>query len=259
MYPEIYREIARLIEAGEEGAVATVIEASGSTPRESGAKMLVYPDGRILGTVGGGNIEQQVIKEALAVISAGQAKKLDYRLAPGGELGMICGGDTEVFIEPILVSPCLFIFGAGHIGLYLAKMARLAGFKIIVVDDRAEYATPDRFPGAARMVVADFAHAFEQLDVNGNSFIVIITHGHLGDETVLAGALKTPARYIGMIGSRSKNAAVFAHLKSQGYTQAELDRAHAPIGLPIHAQTPEEIAVSILAEVIQARRSDDTK
>jgi xanthine dehydrogenase accessory factor len=259
MYPEIYREIARMIEAGEEGAVATVIGAAGSTPRESGAKMLIYSDGRILGTVGGGNIEKQVIKEALEVIRASQAKKLDYRLAPGGELGMICGGNTEVFIEPILVAPALFIFGAGHIGQPLAKMARLAGFKIIVVDDRAEFATPDRFPGATSLVVVDFTHAFEQLDVNENSFIVIITHGHLGDETVLAGALKTPAKYIGMIGSRSKNAVVFAHLRAQGYTQADLDRAHAPIGLPIHAQTPEEIAVSILAEVIQARRSDDTK
>lgn len=255
MNAEIYQEIARLIESGEEAAVATVVAASGSTPREEGAKMLVRPDGSILGTVGGGNIEKQVIQEAQEVIRSGKAKKLDYRLNPKGELGMICGGDTEVFIEPIQVAPRLFIFGAGHIGVPLARMARLVGFRITVVDDRAEFATQARFPEAAELVVGDFATVFERLNVTPNSYIVIVTHGHKGDETVLEGALKTPARYVGMIGSKSKNATVFAHLLAKGATQAELDRVHAPIGLRIMAQTPEEIAVAILGEIIQVKHA----
>jgi xanthine dehydrogenase accessory factor len=253
MYAEIYQEIARLLESGQEAAVATVVAASGSTPREEGAKMLVHLDGTIMGTVGGGNIENQVIKEALEVIKAGKAKKLDYKLNPKGELGMICGGDTEVFIEPILSAPGLFIFGAGHIGVPLSKMARLTGFRISVIDDRAEFATRERFPDAAELFAGDFATIFEKLNITPGSYIVIITHGHKGDETVLAGALRTPARYIGMVGSKSKNTAVYSHLLAKGFTQAELDRVHAPIGLRIMAQTPEEIAVSILAEIIQVK------
>lgn len=255
MNADIYREILRLSEAGEEAAVATVIAASGSTPREEGAKMLVRADGSIMGTVGGGNIEKQVIRESLEVIKSSKPKKLAYKLTATGELGMICGGDTEVFIEPIASAPRLYIFGAGHIGVPLARVARLAEFKPIVIDDRPDFATRERFPDAAELVVSDFASAFAKLGIDERSYVVIVTHGHKGDETVLAGALKTPARYIGMIGSKEKNKAVFSHLLEKGYTQAELDRVHAPIGLRIMAQTPEEIAVSILGELILARRS----
>jgi len=253
MYYDIYREIVRLADIGEDAAVATVIKVMGSTPREEGAKMLVYADGRTLGTVGGGNIEKQVTQEALGVIKSGQAKKLEYRLNPKGELGMICGGDTEVFIEPVTAAPRLFIFGAGHIGLPLARMAAITDFKVVVVDDRAEYATAERFPDAAEIIVSDFKSSFEKIKVSPTSFIVIVTHGHKGDETVLEGALRTPARYIGMIGSKTKNQAVFGHLLERGFTQADLERAHAPVGLRIHAQTPEEIAVSILAEILMVR------
>jgi len=255
MYYDIYREIVRISEAGNGAAVATIISVEGSTPREEGAKMLIYGDGRILGTVGGGNIENQVIQEALGVIKTHRAKKLVYRLNPLGELGMICGGDTEIFIEPITGAPHLFIFGAGHIGIPLAKMATLTDFKVVVVDDRPEYATNARFPEATEVIASDFNTVFEKISVSPESFIVIITHGHKGDEVVLAGALKTPAKYIGMIGSKSKNEAVFGNLRAKGFTKDDLSRVHAPIGLPIRAQTPEEIAVSILSEMIKARRT----
>jgi xanthine dehydrogenase accessory factor len=255
MYYDIYREIIRLAEAGEDAAVATVIKVSGSTPREEGAKMLVYRDGRTLGTVGGGNIEKTVTGEALGVIKTGQPKKLEYKLTPQGELGMVCGGDTEVFIEPVTAAPRLFIFGAGHIGAPLSRMAAMTDFKVVVVDDRPEYATRERFPDAMEFVIADFKSAFEKIKVSPGSFVVIVTHGHKGDETVLEGALRTPAKYIGMIGSRTKNQAVYGHLLAKGFTQAELDRVHAPIGLNIRAQTPEEIAVAILGEMIQVRRA----
>jgi len=255
MYHDIYREIVRLTEIGEDAAVATVISVDGSTPREEGAKMLIYSSGRTLGTVGGGNIEKQVAQEAQGVIKSGKAKKLAYRLSPQGELGMICGGDTEVFIEPVTGAPRLFIFGAGHIGIPLATMAALTDYKVVVIDDRPEYATKERFPEAAEIIISDFKSSYDKINVTPDSFIVIITHGHKGDEVVLEGALKTPARYIGMIGSKSKNEAVFGHLLAKGFTQDDITRAHAPIGLPIRAQTPEEIAVSILSEMIKCRRT----
>jgi xanthine dehydrogenase accessory factor len=254
MYYDIYREIVRLAEAGKDAAIATVVTVSGSTPREEGAKMLVYGDGHTLGTVGGGNIERQVTREALEVIETGKAKKLAYKLDRTGELGMICGGDTEVFIEPVTSATRLYIFGAGHIAVPLSKMASLIDFKVVVIDDRPDFATPERFPDAAELMTSSFGESYEKLQIRPGSYIVIVTHGHKGDEMVLGGALKTPADYIGMIGSKSKNTAVFAHLLEKGFTQADLDRVHAPIGLRIHAQTPEEIAVSILAEMIQFRR-----
>ena len=256
MHHEIYQEIVRLSNEGQEAAVATVIVTSGSTPREEGAKMLVRADGSIMGTIGGGSIEKRVIQEAPAVIRSGKPKKLAYRLQAGEELGMICGGDIEVFVEPILVAPHLYIFGGGHIALPLVKMAHIAGFKITIIDDRPEFANPGRFPEAEQTIVSDMTATFEQLTVDHSSYVVIITHGHKYDEAALAGALKTPAGYIGMIGSKEKNRAVFSRLLSKGYTQEDLDRVHAPIGLRIMAQTPEEIAVSIIAELVQVRRSN---
>ena len=168
---------------------------------------------------------------------------------------MICGGDTEVFIEPILSEPTMYIFGGGHIALTLAKVGKLLGFKIVVVDNRPEFANPERFPEATLTLAEDFAKAFQKLKVDKLSYIVIVTHGHESDEAVLEGALTTEAKYIGMIGSETKNKAVFSRLLAKGIPQEQLDRVHAPIGLKICAQTPEEIAISILAEIIKVRRS----
>ncbi len=255
MQDDIYREIIRIKDEGGEAALATVIAASGSTPREEGAKMLVKPDGSITGTIGGGSIELQVIKEAIEVIIKEKPKHLCYRLKEGEDLGMICGGDVDVFIEPIVSTPTLFVLGGGHISFTLVKMAKLAGFKIVVVDDRPEFATAQRFPEADQVFTTIYDKAFSKLNVGKTGYVVIVTHGHKGDAAALEGALSTEARYIGMIGSKTKNASVYARLKAKGITQQQLDRVHAPVGLPIHAQTPEEIAVSILAEIIQVRRS----
>jgi xanthine dehydrogenase accessory factor len=259
MKNDIYAEITRLSNAGEDAALCTVISAAGSTPREEGAKMLVRTDGSIMGTVGGGAVEKAVVNEALEVIRIGRAKKFEYCLKEGGELGMMCGGDTEVFIEPLLTVPSLFIFGGGHIAVPLVRMAAIVGFKITVIDERPEYADAARFPDAAETLVLEIPDAYSRLKIGQNSYIVIITHGHKGDEAALEGALKTPARYIGMIGSRTKNAAVFGHLLSKGFTQEDISRTHAPIGVAIKAQTPEEIAVSILAEMIAVRRTSGVK
>ncbi len=254
---DIYQEIVRVKAEGGEAALVTIVSASGSTPREEGAKMLVRPDGSIFGTIGGGSLEARVIKEAIGVIKEGKPKHHHFTLTAkgAGELGMICGGDTEVFIEPILTPSTLYIFGGGHIALALAKMGKLCGFNIAVIDDRPEFANTERFPEAEVILAEKFTESFSKLKINRLSYIVIVTHGHKHDEVVLEWAVGTPARYIGMIGSKTKVKTVFSHLLSRGITKEQLDEVHSPIGLEIGAQTPEEIAVSILAEVIKVRRS----
>jgi len=160
MQHDIYHEISRIQDEGEEAALATITIASGSTPREKGAKMLVKADGSIFGTIGGGSIELEVIKEAQEVIKRRHPNNLKYRLKEGDDLGMICGGDVEVFIEPIISSPDLFLLGGGHIALPLAKMADLAGFSVHVIDNRPEYATPERFPEAKNTLVSTYVTRF---------------------------------------------------------------------------------------------------
>jgi len=254
---DIYQEIVRVKAEGEEAALVTVVRASGSTPRGEGAKMLVRLDSSILGTIGGGSLEAQIIEEAVKVIRQGKPKRLHRSLtaSEAGEGGMVCGGDLEVFIEPILTSPTLYMFGGGHIALALAKMGKLCGFNITVVDDRAEFANTDRFPEAEVILAEGFAKSFPRVKIDKSSYIVIVTHGHQHDEVVLEWAVGTPARYIGMIGSKTKNETVFSHLLNKGISREQLNRVHAPIGLGIEAQTPEEIAVSIMAEIIKVRRS----
>lgn len=254
---DIYQEIVRIREEGGEAALVTIVSAAGSTPREEGAKMLVRADGSIVGTIGGGSLEAQIIKEAIKVIGQGKPKQLRTSLTAKEveEEGMLCGGELQVFIEPILTPPTLYIFGGGHISLSLAKTGKLLGFKISVIDDRPEFANADRFPEADTILAEDFASSFTKLKIDKSSYIVIVTRNHQYDDMVLEWAVGTKAKYIGMIGSKTKNKAIFAHLQAKGVTKEQLSRVHAPIGLEINAQTPEEIAVSILAEIIKVRRS----
>jgi xanthine dehydrogenase accessory factor len=254
---DIYQEIVRIRAEGEEAALVTIVSVSGSTPREEGAKMLVRADGSILGSIGGGSVEAQVIKEAIKVIGQGKPKQLHTVLDAKEveEERMLCGGELEVFIEPILTPPTLYIFGGGHISLALAKIGKLLGFKVAVIDDRAEFANADRFPEADTILAEDFAKSFPRLKIDKSSYIVIVTRNHQYDDMVLEWAVGTGAKYIGMIGSKTKNKAIFSHLLSKGIAKKQLDRVHAPIGLEINAQTPEEIAVSILAEIVKVRRS----
>jgi len=254
---DIYQEIVRIRAEGEEAALVTIVSASGSTPREEGAKMLVKADGSILGTIGGGSLEAQIIEEAIKVIGQGKPKQLHFSLTAKKveEAGMLCGGELEVFIEPILTIPTLYIFGGGHISLPLTRMGKLLGFKIAVIDDRAEFANTDRFPEADTILAEDFSKSFPKLKIDKSSYIVIVTRNHQYDDIVLEWAVGTKAKYIGMIGSKAKTKAVFSHLLAKGIAKEQLARVHAPIGLEINAQTPEEIAVSILAEIVKVRRS----
>jgi xanthine dehydrogenase accessory factor len=254
---DIYQEIVRIKEEGGEAALVTIVSVSGSTPREEGTKMLVKADGSITGTIGGGSLEAQVIDEAIKVIKQGKPQRLHMSLTAkkAGEAGMICGGELGVFIEPILTPLTLYIFGGGHISLPLAKVGKLIGFNIVVIDDRAEFANTDRFPEAERVLAGDLNQSFGQLKIDKSSYIAIVTRGHQYDELVLEWALGTSAKYIGMIGSKTKVKTIFSHLMAKGVPKEKLDSVHSPIGLEIEAQTPEEIAVSILAEIIKVRRS----
>jgi len=256
---DIFQEIVRIRSEGHRAALATVISAKGSTPRETGSKMLIRIDGTILGSIGGGTLEARVCKEAVTVISESRSTVLRFDLTGNevAEEGMICGGNMEVFVEPILPEPRLFIFGAGHISLFLAKMGKMVGFKVMVIDDRPEFANRERFPEADEVIAHNFPLAFQQVTTNSASYITIVTRGHLHDEAVLEWAVKTDAAYIGMIGSRKKNQTIFSHLEARGIPEKRLKEVHAPIGLNINAKTPEEIAVSIVAEIIKARRQGD--
>jgi len=256
---DIFQEIVRIRSEGQRAALATVISAKGSTPRETGSKMLIRTDGTILGSIGGGSLEAQVCKEAIKVMAENRSMLLRFDLTGKevAEEGMICGGNMEVFVEPILPEPCLLIFGAGHISLSLAKMGKMVGFRVVVIDDRPEFANRERFPEADEVIARGFPAAFQQLTASRASYIAIVTRGHLQDETVLEWAVRTDAAYIGMIGSRKKNQAVFSNLRERGVPEKKLKEVHAPIGLNINAKTPEEIAMSIMAEIIKARREGD--
>lgn len=318
------RSVCSLLEQGEPLALATVVASTGSTPRSSGAKMIVRRDGSIVGTVGGGLAEAMACREGAAMLDDGDgAAKLlyvDMTQELAADSDMICGGGLSILLETVepggpcaeaykeidgllrqgvrcllstrceetdclravnhiilkkeggempsfekrgmdlfltepMVPPApLYIFGAGHVSLFTAKAGAMIGFRTVVLDDRADFANQERFPEADEVVVLDsFDGCCDRLGIDAESFIVIVTRGHLHDRNVLAEALRTDARYIGMIGSKKKRDKIYDSLLADGFTQADIDRCHCPIGLTIGAQTPEEIGISIAAELITVR------
>jgi len=252
---KIFKEINKISPEGGRAALATVVQVKGSAPREVGSKILIKEDGSLVGSIGGGTLEATICQEAMSVLREAKARMLHFDLS-GEEEGdqMLCGGEMDIFIEPILPQPTLYIFGAGHISLSISKIAKMVGFRVVVIDDRAEFANPERFPEADEIVAEDFSAAFSRLKINNASYIAIVTRGHQFDEKVLEWAVKTEARYIGMIGSKKKNEVIFAHLQSKRISEDILEQVHTPIGLDIGAETPEEIAVSIMAELITIKR-----
>jgi xanthine dehydrogenase accessory factor len=350
---EIYEKIIDLAEKKQWSILATIIGQTGSAPRGIGTKFVIMEDGSFLGTIGGGQLEAQVLEEAKEVFKSHRPLRLNYVLK-GTDIEkteMLCGGDAEVFlepvspmqkvhldllqktieiidrgdsgmmatavdpgrwkegqvpklffiseterigslylqqgveealagemdrvmrtrrpenvsirdvdgnpfdfyIEPVISEPVLYIFGGGHVSLQIVPMAARVGFKVVVIDDRPEFADPKKFPEAADVHESPFEGVFDRLPIDQSSYIVIVTRGHIHDRTVLTQSLKTEARYIGMIGSRRKRAIIYKKLLEEGVTQDELDRIYSPIGVDIHAETPEEIAVSIVAELIKVR------
>lgn len=259
----IFKEIVKAQEEKRDFAVVTIVKAEGSTPRGESAKMLVFPDGSSFGTVGGGILEARAIQEALKAIEKGKSTLVEYSLDDEKEEGlpMKCGGDVQLFIEVFKEKPQLIIVGAGHVGRALCRIASMLDFDITVIDDRKEWANRDRFPGASNIIVEkDMAKIFESIQTGNNTYVVIATRGHMHDKEALAAALKRETRYIGMIGSPRKVKEVFAQLMGEGFQKEVLERVYSPIGLDIGGETPEEIAVSIIAEILMVKynRSGDS-
>jgi xanthine dehydrogenase accessory factor len=253
---DIFEEIVELRRAGRCGALATIVHSNGSIPSFESAKMLVRDDGSITGTIGGGCVEAEVWQAAREVMEEEKPRMLTFNLNhdPKYDSGLVCGGTLEVYLEPVLPVQTLYLFGAGHVSVNVYRVARMAGFEVVVVDDRESYANRERFPEAKDVFADDFERVLSQLAPNHSSYLVIVTRGHRDDMRVLRWAVDTPARYIGMIGSQRKIIAIYKQLEKDGTAAEKLARVYAPVGLEIGAITPEEIAVAIVAELIAVRR-----
>lgn len=253
---DIYEEIVRMRQEGRSCALATIVNTAGSIPSFSSAKMLVRDDASIVGTIGGGGAEFEVIQAAREVIAEEKPRTLSFNLnqRPGIDAGMVCGGSLEVFIEPIVVAPTLYLFGAGHVALATYRIAQSAGFEVTVIDEREDFANRERYPDAKDVVVAPYASAMRAISPSAGAYVLIFTPSHQMDLEVLRWAIGTPARYIGMMGSKRKVTGFFAELQKDGVPAERFRAVHAPVGLDIGAQPPEEIAVSVVAEMIAIRR-----
>jgi len=254
---DIFEEIVALRKAGRKGALATIIEVQGSIPSHESARILIRDDGSIAGTVGGGCVEAEVWSVAQEVMREEKPRRLHFNLNANPELdnGLICGGSLDIYVEPILATPTVLILGGGHVGLHVAKVAKLAGFDVEVADDREAFANRERFPEASQVHTGPWEEMFGRFHVSLHTFLVLATRGHKGDLDCLRWALTTGARYIGMIGSKRKFIEISKVLEREGVAAGSIERVHSPIGLDIGALTPEEIAVAIVAEMIAVRRN----
>lgn len=252
---DAYREFVRLAEAGQPVALVTVVGTEGSAPRGMGAAMAVRSDGSIAGTIGGGSLEHEIVRHALQSLADGRPRRFhyDYSGSAAQNLDKACLGKTDFYVQPCLVLPRLHVFGAGHIGIALAPIAEAAGFRVTVIDDRPGYPDAARFPVSVRLVNGPLPPVVGSLPFDESTFVVIVTHGHEQDETVLAACLARPWRYLGMIGSRGKVSRLFKSLGTDAASRRRIAEVRAPVGLDIGGRSPGEIAVAIAAEMLAVR------
>lgn len=255
---ELLQELLHAQDRGEPVVLATVIAARGSVPRRSGAKMLIYGDGRFSGTIGGGEMEARIIAEAQTCLVDGKTRVVPYSFVDParGDPG-VCGGEVEVYLEPYAPLATLLVIGCGHVGQAVAELAHWLGYRVVVSDDRAELANPQHIPEADEYLPGPVPDILPQVGVHANTYITVLTRNVMLDRELLPLLAETPAPYIGVIGSRRRWEETKKLLREDGMSDAALARIHSPIGLELHAETPREIAVSILAEVIMARRGGD--
>jgi xanthine dehydrogenase accessory factor len=255
MNREVFAAVAEALDRGEPAALVTIVSTTGSTPQRIGAKMLVFGDGRTVGTIGGGCYENDAFWKAREAITNRQPQLVHYELSDdfAQETGLICGGQMDVYIEPIEPSPELYIIGAGHVGFHLGALAHVAGFRVHVADDREKFANAERFPNAVEIVVDDIPSWIARAAIPPHAYAVIVTRGHTNDLEALRALAPRELRYLGLIGSRAKVARIYDALVADQIPPDLLKRVHAPIGLDIGAVTPQEIAVSILAELIAVK------
>ncbi len=252
---DIYKTLVSVQESKTPAALVSIIESKGSTPRSVGTKMIVLHDGTVHGTVGGSAVEALVIREAQECIKTGSYKKVMHDLNDHEkhDTGMICGGKMEFFIEPINLASHVYIFGGGHCGYPLARFAHQVGFQYTIIEDRPEFAQQERFSDASDIKLGDVEQIAKEMEFCDRDFIAIVTRNHELDYHTLRQVIGKPAAYIGLIGSKTKRAQIFKKLENDGFSKADMDRIHTPIGLDIGAETPEEIAISILAEMIAVK------
>ncbi|MBZ5676346.1 MAG: XdhC/CoxI family protein [Acidobacteriia bacterium] len=257
---DLYDEIVRLRSLGQKCAVATIVQVNGSIPSFESAKILVREDGSFMGTVGGGCVEAEVWNAAREVIETEKPRHLSFSLGQDAayDEGLICGGQLNIFVEPVIPQPRAFIFGGGHVSKGISKIATLAGFSTSIIDNREAFANQERFPEAEATYAEEYEDVFPKLPVNSSSYIIIVTRGHRDDMRVLRWAVNTPAKYIAMIGSKRKTISVVHELEKEGISREAFDKVFAPMGLEIGAEMPEEIAISVVAEMIAVRRAPDT-
>ena len=255
----VYEALIAAQAAGEAAALATVVSVQGSVPRQAGSKMLVRADGSIVGTVGGGMMESRVIKEGLDALRDGQTRMPSYSLndIAAGDAG-ICGGTVQVFIEPVGAAATLLVIGIGHVGKALAELGKWAGYRVVISDDREAFCNPTYLPNMDGYVVCKPGQITEHTTVNVRTYVAAVTRGLPVDIDLIPALLATDAAYIGLIGSRRRWAITAKQLQEErGLTDEQIGRVYAPIGLELNAETPQEIAVSILAQIIMVRRGGD--
>lgn len=255
---EIFRVLLEVRDRGEDVALATVVRTQGSVPRHEGSRMIVWPDGHTLGTVGGGMLESRVVEMALQAIRDGKPQMLTYQLADpaSGDAG-VCGGVADIFIEPFLSPPTVVVVGCGHVGKAVAELAKWIGFRVVVSDDRADLCTPEHIPGMDGYIVTPAGELANRMRITAQTYVAAMTRGQPVDLDLLPPLLESPARYIGVIGSRRRWALTADALRERGVTEQQLARIHAPVGLELAAETPREIAVSVLAEIIMVQHGGD--
>jgi xanthine dehydrogenase accessory factor len=250
----IFAELEEAYQRGETVALVTILETRGSTPQKAGAKMIVGRDGRLRGTVGGGCVESEILWRAQRAIEERRCEIGTYDFnADEEENGLICGGSMKVFIEPVIPPPRVFIVGAGHVAQPVAQVAKIAGFEVIVLDDRVKYASPERFPDADVVKAGPIPELAEEFVYGDNAYVVIVTRGHKEDEEALRAFVGKDAAYIGLIGSVTKIEKIVKRLLRDGFSRERLDRVRSPIGLDLGGSSPGEIAISIVAELLAVR------
>jgi xanthine dehydrogenase accessory factor len=261
MTRDIYVEIIRVRSEGHFAVLATIIARKGATPRKDSAKMLVYEDGSQLGSIGGGSLEAAVCREAQSILKTGKPKLITFDLTgfDPEESALVCGGSMDVYLEPISPETTIIIFGAGHVGKAVAEAGKLAGFKIAIVDDRAKYANPERFPCADAIYAEDWETALAKLNPNHYSYFFVATRDHQFDLICLRFAVQSQTRYIGMLGSRKKAKILCDLLEKEGVEPSKFAQIFVPAGLDIGAETPEEIAASVMAEMIAVQKKLDLR
>lgn len=248
----IFDNINKLINANRPFVLCTIIATEGSTPRKTGTKMIVLEDASIIGTIGGGNLEHVVIKRALAALNEKKPQIAKFNLKE--ELNMECGGGITLFIEPFFSTLKLYIFGAGHIGQQLFPLGKKIGFSVTIIDNRSELLLPEAYPEDIKLLNMEPVEALPLLSFDSSTYVVIITHKHIHDFDILRQVIHKPLAYVGMIGSSRKVGQALMKLQEEGITNENLKKLYAPIGFGIKADTPEEIAILIAAELVKIKK-----